>query len=154
MALAFLPSYSDSATASSWTQKATPAYALVSTFAASDGKSQLIRELNELMMDCVQDDWDGHGSAKASRESYEAALRFVRALPPGFQLPEPVVDRDGCFSFEWRRGPRRSVVVAVHPDYSVHWASWIGSARQHGTDAFFNELPTSVRDLVKQLYSV
>lgn len=153
MAIAFLPSYSGSVTAHIWQNNLSPGYALVRTLAASDAGPQLVNEINELMMDCLQDDWDGHGAVKASHDAYAAAIQFAKALPQGFQMPVPVVDRDGCFSFEWRRGPRRSVLVAVHPDYSVHWTSWIGTSRQHGCDAFFGELPASVRQLIQQLYS-
>lgn len=146
-----LSSYGELAATYSWQVKATSNYDLV-TIAASDSKQQLISEINELMMDCVHENWDGHGAQKASRDAYLAALRFVNALPSGFQQPEPVVDRDGCFSFEWRRGPRRSVVVAVHPDYCIHWTAWIGTSRQHGCAAFFDKLPTSVLNLLEQLY--
>jgi len=154
MALAFLPYSGSSVTAQTWQTHVSPGYALVSTLAASDTGPQLVNEINELMMDCLQDDWDGHGAARASHDAYAAALQFANALPQGYQKPDPVVDRDGCFSFEWRRGPRRSVLVAVHPDYTVHWTSWIGSSRQHGCDVFFGELPTAVHQLIQQLYSV
>lgn len=125
-----------------------------SAWAASDEKAALRSEIDELMMDCVNDDWDGHGATATSNTAYAAAQRFVAALPTGFKMPEVSVDPDGFFAFEWRRGARRTVLVSVHPDFTLHYAALVGTSRHYGDEPFFNRLPSTLEKLVEHLYSL
>lgn len=125
-----------------------------SALAASDAPALLRSELNEWMMDCVRDGWDGHGAQAVSNQAYAAALRFVEALPPGFQVPDVAVDPDGCFTFEWRRGARRTVLVSVHPDFTVHYAALMGASHHYGDEPFFNKLPSGLERLIEHLFSM
>lgn len=139
----------------SWSRQGNVGYQQVSSaYAASDEKAALRSEVAELMMDCVQDGWDGYGATAASKESFAAAQRFVNALPTGFKMPEVSVDTDGCFNFEWRRSARRTLLVSVHPDFTLHYASLVGNSRHYGDEPFFNRLPSTLERLLEHLYSL
>jgi len=113
----------------------------------------LVDQIKELKMECARDGWDGYGASAPSNGAYQAAMRFVEALPAGFQMPEVAVDPDGCFTFAWRRDKCRTVLVSVNFDHTLHFASLIGPSREFGEDVFFDELPVSIRELVERLYS-
>ena len=87
-----------------------------------------------------------------SEEAYTAAQRFILSLPPGMRTPELSPDPDGCVMFEWHAAPNRTLAVSVRPDFRVDFAALLGTARIHGSEPFFSELPQSVRDLVRRIH--
>ena len=120
--------------------------------AASDVHQQLIAEMVEESMDCASDGWDGYGAKAIGADAFEVARRFVRALPAYFPKPRVVTDPDGWFAFEWNRGKRKSVVVAVDPAYRLHFSGLLGAAEMDGSEPFFGILPESVERLLQRLY--
>lgn len=120
--------------------------------AATDVPQQLLAEMVEEAMDCCNDGWDGYGAKAIGAEAFEVARRFVQSLPAQFPRPRVVTDPDGWFAFEWNRGRRKSVVVAVDPAYRVHFSALLGPAELDGSEPFFGVFPQSVENLLQRLY--
>jgi hypothetical protein len=120
---------------------------------ASDWKAALRNQLNELMMDCCRDDWNGYGATALTNSAYQAALQFIDSLPEGFQTPELGADPEGCVTFEWRRSSTRTVWVSVGTNFEIHYAALLSPGNEHhGKGVFFNALPDILLNLVRQLY--
>ena len=123
--------------------------------AASSGSvviDQLCADLDIVMLDCNKNDWDGYGAQGISVEAYELAQRFIHGLPPGIPRPLLSADTDGCVTFEWQVSPRRLVLVSVHPDYRIDYAALFGTAKNYGSEPFFNKIPPGLCDLVRRVY--
>lgn len=113
-----------------------------------------MRDLQTLMLECQNTGWDGHGAEAISWDSYAAAKRFIDAIPFGFPRPSISADSDGCVTFEWRKTSRRILLVSVHPDYHVDYASIFGTAKQYGSEPFFgDQFPEPVRTLARRVFS-
>lgn len=123
-------------------QPAYPASALAAT---------LRMELESLMRDCAHAGWDGYGAEAVGADAYRAAERFIRALPVGIPQPELSADPDGCVTFEWRKSPRRTFLVSVRPGYALDYAALIGTAKTHGSEPFFGELPEMLKTLIRRV---
>ena len=130
------------------------AYAEVA--AASPGSidiaAQLAADLDNVMLDCHKPGWDGYGAEAISLEAYWLAQRFIHRLPAGIPRPALSADPDGCVTFEWQVSPRRLLLVSVHPDYRIDYAALFGSAKNYGTEPFFDRLPTGLFDLIRRVY--
>ena len=132
-----------------------PDYAEVAAGTPGSGvASQLFGELADVMIDCHQSGWDGHGAEAITPEAYEIAYRFIRSLPAGIPRPTISANPDGCFTFEWHVSPRRLVLASVHPNFRVDYAALFGTSKNYGSEAFFDSFPTGICDLVRRLYQV
>lgn len=103
------------------------------------------------MIDCHQPGWDGYGAEAVSIDAYRSAERFIRSLPAGIEPPQVSADPDGCVTFEWRKSPRRTLLVSVRPGYALDYAALIGTAKAHGSEPFFDELPESLKALIRRV---
>lgn len=122
-----------------------PAYP-VSALAAT-----LRMELESLTRDCACAGWDGYGAEAVGADAYRAAERFIRTLPAGIPQPELSADPDGCVTFEWRKSPHRTLLVSVRPGYALDYAALIGTAKTHGSEPFFGELPEILKTLIRRV---
>ncbi len=89
-----------------------------------------------------------------SVEAREAALRLIRSLPHGMPDPTLGVDTEGCVTFECYVNPRKTLLVSVHPNYRVDYATLRGGSKAYGTEPFFNVLPSSILQSVQRLCEV
>jgi len=120
-------------------------------YPASAIAAALRSELEALRVDCSQPGWDGYGAEPVSLEAYQAALRFIRSLPVGTPQPEIGADPDGCVSFEWRKSARCTLLVSIRPGYALDYAALIGTAKVHGSEPFFGELPDAVLSQIRRV---
>lgn len=110
-------------------------------------------ELNNVVVECHNENWDGHGAAPVSAEAYEAAQRFISTLQPGIPQPSISADPDGCITFEWSTSSRNVLLVSVHPDYRLDFAAKFGTSQIYGSAPFFDQLSDSVEDLVRSVFA-
>ena len=120
-------------------------------YPASALAAALRMELENLIRDCARAGWDGYGAEAMSADAYRAAESFICALPVGIPQPELSADPDGCVTFEWRKSPRRTLLVSVRPGYALDYAALIGTAKTHGSEPFFGELPEMVKTLIRRV---
>lgn len=98
-----------------------------------------------------QPNWDGYGAEPVRGDTIEVACRFLEALPPSLPSPQVGAEPDGDITFEWYKGPRRTLSVSVTATGDLHYAALLGPNKQYGTEAFFGDVPAPVLDLVRRI---
>jgi hypothetical protein len=121
---------------------------------ALSGVEQVIRgELADVFEECRQPNWDGYDALPLDEDSFENAVRFLRALPLGTRLPSIGAEPDGHVTLEWHRAPRRTLSVSVAPGELLHYAALLGPARTCGSESFYGEVPKRILDLIRDVYA-
>ena len=83
-----------------------------------------------------------------TQETLRNAYILLESLPLGFPAPSISAEPDGNLTLEWHRSARRTLSVSVTADGYLHYAALLGASRVYGTEAFFDEIPDAIRDLV------
>lgn len=109
------------------------------------------QELAQLAGECAEQNWDGFGASPINAAAYRNACRFLESLPLGVGVPSPGVDPDGELTFEWYRGPRRTLSISVSEDGNLSYAALIGSSRAHGREPFLGNVPRVIAELVARV---
>lgn len=109
------------------------------------------QELAQLSSECNEPNWDGYGAGPINPASYRNACRFLENLPLGVGVPSPGVDPDGELTFEWYRGPRRTLSISVSQEGDLSYAALIGSSRAHGREAFLGNIPRVIAELISRV---
>jgi hypothetical protein len=118
------------------------------------GIEQLLRhELAETWVECQQPDWDGYGALPVSQEAMLNMRDFLIVLPLGIHHPSIGADPCGHLSAEWYRSPRRVLSVTVSSDMLLHYAALLGPNKTCGTETFYDEVPDTILNLVRRVYS-
>jgi hypothetical protein len=109
------------------------------------------QELAQLANECMEPNWDGYGASAINPAAYRNACRFLENLPLGVGVPSPGVDPDGELTFEWHRGPRRTLSISVSEEGNLTYAALIGSSRAHGREPFLGNIPRVIAELVSRV---
>ncbi len=116
-------------------------------------ESLLHEELAEVWAECQEAGWDGYGALPVSRDAWRNTYKFLQAWQIGFPRPTIGAEPDGNLTLEWYRNPRRVLSISVSPDDLLHYAALLGANRTCGTETFFGEIPESILNLVRRVYS-
>ncbi|MCH8043315.1 MAG: hypothetical protein IID44_06310 [Planctomycetes bacterium] len=114
------------------------------------GNESVLRsdELATVWNECREANWDGFGAMPVTQETLRNAYILLESLPLGFPAPSISAEPDGDLTLEWHRSARRTLSVSVTADGYLHYAALLGASRVYGTEAFFDEIPDAIRDLV------
>jgi len=115
------------------------------------GLGIVFNELCQVAEECEDPNWDGFGAEPVSMDAYRLAYQFLEGLPLGTPAPSIGAEPDGHITFEWHRGPERTLSVSVSPDAQLHFAARIRSARDYGTRPFFGEIPHRIFELIQRV---
>jgi hypothetical protein len=110
-------------------------------------------DLCKVFEECNESNWDGYGAEPVSVESYRNAFMFLEALGVAECLPSVSAEPDGHLTFEWYRGPRRSLSVSVSPTGELHYAALFGPSKAFGTETFIGDVPKAILDLIHRVYA-
>jgi len=113
--------------------------------------SFLDAELHDVFAECHLPDWDGYGAEAVTAEAFEAAQRFAAALPAGLPMPSVGADPDGCFTFVWRSGKSKTLLVSVSPKFRIDFAAVFGASRVFGNEAFFDKFPPELKGVLSRV---
>ncbi|SPE60105.1 conserved hypothetical protein [Verrucomicrobia bacterium] len=105
-------------------------------------------ELYTVAQECHVSDWDSQGAVPVDEDTYQAAYRFLEALPLGVAAPSIGAEPDGHLTFEWHRSPRRTLSVSVSPERELHYSALLGPREAYGTEPFFGDVPSVILDLI------
>lgn len=108
-------------------------------------------ELGEIYEECLEPNWDGYNALPVTEDAYQAAYRFLEALPLSIPLPSFGAEPDGHITMEWYCSPRRTLSVSVSPDGDLHYAALLGDGSAYGTEPFFGEAPKAIVDLIQRV---
>lgn len=113
----------------------------------------VFEELIAVWEECKEADWDGHGAMPVTKDAWQRAYCFLRAIPLGIQAPTVGAEPDGQVTLEWHRSPRRTLSVSVNAEGDLHYAALLGPNRAYGTEAFFGDIPANILDLIRRVYT-
>jgi hypothetical protein len=116
-------------------------------------ESALRDELATVWEECRQPNWDGYQALPINQDTLRSAYVFLESLPLGFSAPSIGAEPDGAITLEWHRSERRTLSVSVGSTDELHYAALLGPNRVYGAEAFFGEVPRSILDLIRKVYT-
>lgn len=120
------------------------------------GKSytDLQNELQVILDEANQDNWDGHTSKAVIYKSYLEAQKFIDSYPiSSMILPEAAIDPDGEISFEWYKNPEYCFSISFSGDEILTYAGLFGVNKIHGNEYFGDEIPETIMDNINRVFS-
>jgi hypothetical protein len=103
-----------------------------------------IAELKRVQEEASSRNWDGYGALPINPDSFEQAVRFLRALPTTTPVPNVGVDPDGEVDLLWHQNSSRTLSVSVGPTGRLTYAALLGAAQAYGTEWLSNEIPQPI----------
>lgn len=115
-------------------------------------------ELKSVWESCREADWDAYGAEPVSRETYDATLRFIEALPADVPPPSIGCEPDGCLTVEWYRSTDCLLSVSVGAGGMLFFAAMLGEDspyedNPYGSCQFTGKVPQIILDLIGQVCS-
>jgi hypothetical protein len=123
------------------------------TLHCSNTFEALSNELAAVWSECREPNWDGFEAVPVTSDTLRNAYLFLEALPLGFPVPSIGAEPDGELTLEWYRSARRTLSISVSSHGDLHFAALLGPNRIYGTEAFFGDVPDTIVDLVRRLYT-
>ncbi len=115
-------------------------------------KSETLRRLNTVFVECRMENWDGEGAAPISVDAYREASRFISLLPSMNEMPEIVPSPNGQIGLEWYVEKNHLLVVAMAGRQSLTYASLEGTPNAiSGVLAFNDSIPGHIIDALSRL---
>ena len=108
-------------------------------------QSGFLHELQELVEECSEPDWDGSGAAPINLSSLAQALDIVRSL--SWDVPYPAISVDpasGYLALEWFGKKGWRFLVNVSPGGRLLYAGLFGPNRNSGCEWFTGKLPADI----------
>ncbi len=112
-----------------------------------------LQSLLSIREECAAENWDGYGAQPMDPDSFNEAVRFVRALPTTIPDPDVSVDPDGEISIEWHLEPRRVFSVSIGMRNEITYAGLFGLNKTYGREYFGDEIPKEVFHNLDRLFS-
>jgi len=126
------------------------------SYSAILGKNnEMQQELNELFLECSENDWDGYDANSLIESAYFEAMRFIQSISSihSFPTPEIVPEPTGEIGFEWYKENRQVFIVSVSGKNELVYAGLFGPNKVHGTEYFGDSLPSIIITNLKRLYT-
>lgn len=111
-------------------------------------------EIDRVVADCSQPDWNGEGSAAISPASVRNVKRFIARLDlTARPIPDVIPEPDGDLALEWHRDDSRWVIASFCPDGSVTYACRMGEGNKAtGTSRSTDEFARLVGGFLALVY--
>lgn len=111
---------------------------------------EALDSLYEVRQECAEEDWDGYGALPVSEGAYYEAKKLLQLLPSSIPMPELLPEPSGDIGLEWRKG-RNHFVVSASGNNELTFAGIFGSSRIHGTEYFYNAIPSIIMENLRRL---
>lgn len=121
--------------------------------AASALHSLAYATLEEVLADCSEPNWDGHGARPISAAAAERARSFLDNLPSSLPAPDIVPEVDGELAIEWHLGARRVFSVSIGEHGPLHFAGLFGEEERHGVEPFDGVVSSEMLGFFRKLFS-
>jgi len=120
----------------------------VASSSVNGGKAR--KELEELVDECSEKNWDGYESLPVNMLSAIRAERLLELLPDHINEPEVSLDGDGQVIFEWFTRSRATSLL-VKPEEQIIFSDIDGKKRIRGRVHFDSWLNSSLRHIIESL---
>ena len=116
--------------------------------------SDLQDELEHILDEASENNWDGFGSKAVNINSYLDSQKFVDGYPfSAMSLPEASIDPDGEISFEWHKSSDYCFSISFDGNGTLTYAGIFGINKTHGSEYFGDEIPGIIMENIKRVYS-
>jgi len=97
--------------------------------------NRLKEELNSILYECEQQNWDGHTAKPISYKAIEHAMRYASSLPKEIPVPEATPEPDGEVALEWY-GKNGSVFsISFGENSTISYAGFFSENKKtHGVE--------------------
>lgn len=109
------------------------------------------QELNKILGEAQEENWDDKEAEPVSEATYEAAMRFLEMLPSGFPQPSIDVHPDGEISFEWQRTPERILDLSINDGGRIAYSFLFEGGYQRGNEQLGFEFPKTIEEVIRRL---
>lgn len=110
-------------------------------------------ELATVWEECRDANWDGYDAVAVPQDVLRNTYEFLESMPLGFPRPSIGAEPDGDLTLEWHRSARRTLSVSVNSVGELHYSALFGPNRVYGTEAFFGEVPVTILELIRRVYT-
>jgi hypothetical protein len=107
--------------------------------------------LDLVFQECSDPDWDGYSAEAVSKDCFEYAVEFIKALPLGSETPSIGAEADGQLTMEWYRAPSRTLSISISPQGELYYAALLGGRKAFGSEPFYGEVPEAIIRLINQV---
>ncbi len=114
--------------------------------------SQVHNEIEALLKETSETNWDGYGAVAAKTDSYIEAQRFLNSFPTSLPLPEVSIDPDGEFTFEWYKDAENNFSISFNEESELNYAGLFGINKTHGLEYFGDEIPDIILEHIRRVY--
>jgi hypothetical protein len=118
---------------------------------SGEGYADAVAQLEDLLVECAEVDWDGYGAAPIDLAAFEQAQRLLEVLPSSFSFPFVSADPDGEVSFDWFQGDSDVFSLSVGADGRLSYAGVFGPSRVFGTEFLSDEIPEAVLGQLRRI---
>lgn len=117
-------------------------------------QARALGELNDVLLDCSDADWDGYSALPVEDGSFLRAKSLLSKLQVKFPAPAAGASPHGSITLEWMTGPRRRVMISIGVDEQIAYAAIFGDQTVQGVTSFFRDAPQEITELLSRLYFV
>lgn len=114
-----------------------------------------LTELQDILKDCSEDNWDGYHARPISSAAAEEASEFLVLLLSQMQIPTEIVpEPDGSIALEWYNQHGKNLSVSF---IGSNWLAYSGRFNDgtsiYGVERFGTSIPTSIKAAIQRLYA-
>jgi hypothetical protein len=121
-----------------------------------DQRKRLLKQLEEIAIDCSARDWNGYDAEPVSKLAIEKAKELIEVFPIGFPEPELAADNDGEIGFDFYFAKYYNLTFSTGTDNRIPFATCAGEGNSWCGVAEFNgkELPKEIIDGIEKAKAV
>lgn len=111
---------------------------------------KLTREIEDILLECSGQDWDGYGAKPVSQDSVRLVRKFLKMLPNDISYPDLEPEPNGALSMTWiKRGYHLG--ISIDEKKQIFWGGISPHGRVYGEARFIEEIP---KELLYILYAL
>jgi len=114
--------------------------------------NEIYQYFNEILEECLEENWDGFGAQPFDIYSFFVAAKFFSFLPENIPKPEINVDPDGEVALEWFNGSDRMLSISFSKKGVLSYAGLFGINKAHGKEYFDNDLPGEILEKINRVF--
>lgn len=108
---------------------------------------RLTREIEDILLECSGQDWDGYGAKPVSQDSVCLVRKFLKMLPDDISYPNLEPEPNGALSMTWiKRGYHLG--ISIDEKKQIFWGSTSPHGYIYGDAKFAEEIPEEVMTIL------
>lgn len=123
---------------------------LIHKSAASSDWETAYRQLDEISLECSNDNWDGENASHISANTISITRQLLKLFPPHFPIPEISAEPDGDVNLEWHINKNFLFEVSVNHSGILYYAGKFNDQKMNGKNVFDKSIPLVIEECAKR----